>query len=263
MFAILLYHGVDSGEAWDRPMDDVDREYVLTRRRFEEHIEYLASRRVLALRAALAPSTPSNAGMPVVISFDDGDLSGYTTAAPILERHGFRGDFFVVSQWVGRPGFMSAAQVRELAERGHGIHSHSRTHPRLSELATSQIEDELAGSKAELEDMLRAPVQHFSIPGGAYDQRVIDIARRVGYTAVLNSVEGYNDERDAPFILQRFTPRAYTGAPVLLEICERPAYLKAKLKLKRAALTAARGLMGRDGYERLREKVVSRVSARQ
>ena len=91
---------------------------------------------------------------------------------------------------------------------------------------------------------------------------MIEIARRAGYTAVLNSVEGYNDERRAPFLLQRFTPRAYTGVPALVEICERPIYVMAKLALKRAALTAARRLMGRTGYERLREKVVSRVSAR-
>ena len=128
MFAILLYHGIDSGERWERPMDAIDREYVLTRSRFEGHIEYLASRRVLALRAATGPSTPVNPDMPIVISFDDGDVSGYTTAAPILERHGFRGDFFVVSQWIGQPGFMSAGQLRDLARRGHGIHSHSRTH---------------------------------------------------------------------------------------------------------------------------------------
>ncbi len=262
MFAVLLYHGIDSGERWERPMDDIDREYVLTRSRFEEHVEYLASRRVLALSAAMAPSTPTNSEMPVVISFDDGDVSGYTTAAPILERHGFRGDFFVVSTWIGRPGFMNAEQLRELARRGHGIHSHSRTHSRLSTLTPAEIEDELRGSKADLEEILKAPVEHFSIPGGAYDERVVDVARRAGYTAVLNSVEGYNDERDAPFLLQRFTPRAYTGAPALVEICERPAYVTTKLALKRAALTAARGLMGQTGYERLREKVVSRVSAR-
>ena len=251
MLAILLYHGIDSGERSDRPMGDVDREYVLARSRFREQIEYVASR----------PTRPG--GVQVVISFDDGDLSGYTTAAPLLEHHGLRGEFFVVSQWVGKPGFMSVEQLRELAQRGHGIHSHSRTHPRLSALTTSEIEAELGGSKTELEAMLQAPVRHFSIPGGAYDERVVDIARRVGYTAVLNSVEGYNEEGDEPFVLRRFTPRAYTGAPALVEICERPAYVTAKLAVKRAALTAARGLIGRNGYERLRGKVVARISARQ
>src|SRR5262249_17643154 len=70
MFAVLLYHGIDDGTPSARQMDDVDREYVLDRRRFESHVEYLAA-------------TPATA-VPVVVSFDDGDLSCHTTAAPIL-----------------------------------------------------------------------------------------------------------------------------------------------------------------------------------
>src|SRR5437868_8980127 len=59
-------------------------------------------------------------------------------ALPIL-----RGEFFVVTTWIGTPGFMTADHLREPAARGHGVHSHSRTHPRLSSLTTSLIEDEL------------------------------------------------------------------------------------------------------------------------
>src|SRR2546421_9695002 len=117
MYAILLYHGIDDGAPSARKMGDVDREYVLERRRFEQHIDYLATKPKTAIRT--------------VISFDDGDLSCHAIAAPILERHGLRGEFFVVTKWIGTPGFMTADHLRELARRGHGVHSHSRTHPRL------------------------------------------------------------------------------------------------------------------------------------
>jgi peptidoglycan/xylan/chitin deacetylase (PgdA/CDA1 family) len=248
MFAILLYHGIEDGERSARQMDEVDREYVLDRTRFEAHVAYLAAK----------PST----AVPAVISFDDGDLSGYTIAAPLLERHGLRGEFFIVTTWIGQPGFMNADQLRDLAKRGHGIHSHSRTHPRLSSLSTADIERELAGSKADLEAILKAPVTRFSIPGGDYDDRVVDAARRAGYSAVLNSVEGYNSTKTSPFLLQRFTPRSYSGVAMLAGICERPRSTAARLAIKRTALAVARGLMGRAGYERLRGTVVSRVSGR-
>jgi len=81
MYAILLYHGIEDGEQTARRLDAIDREYVLDRRRFEQHIAYLAAKPATAVRT--------------VISFDDGDLSGYTMAAPTLERHGLRGEFFV------------------------------------------------------------------------------------------------------------------------------------------------------------------------
>lgn len=241
MFAILLYHGIEDGARSARQMDDVDREYVLDRERFEQHIAYLA-----------APHA-----IPAVVSFDDGDLSCYTVAAPALERHGLRGEFYIVTQWIGAPGFMSAGHLRELAARGHGVHSHSRTHPRLSSLTTADIEREVAGSKAELEAIVNAPVTRFSIPGGAFDDRVVSAARRAGYSAVLNSIEGYNDEKTAPFLLRRFTPRSYSDVSMLAGICERPRSTAAKLTLKRTVLGAARGLMGRGGYEKARSYVVS------
>jgi len=243
MFAILLYHGIEDGQPSARPMDQVDREYVLDRQRFEEHIAYLASKPGDAVR--------------VVVSFDDGDLSGFTIAAPVLEARGLRGEFFIVTRWIGQPGFMSGDQLRELAQRGHGVHSHSRTHPRLPDLSAAQIEDELRGSKDDLESALGRPVTQFSIPGGAYDDRVIDIARRSGYLAILNSVEGYNDERPEPFLLKRFTPRSYSDVSLLTGICERPRYTAARLAMKRTALMAVRRVIGGAGYERLRQRAIS------
>ena len=242
MYAILLYHGIEDGQRSARRMDEVDREYVLERQRFERHIEYLASK----------PRT----AVPAVLSFDDGDASCYTMAAPILERHGLRAEFFIVTRWIGQPGFMTDRQLRELAGRGHGIHSHSRTHPRLAALTTAQIEDELKGSKADLESILGRPVTQLSIPGGAYDDRVIEIARRAGYTTMMNSVEGYNEEAEAPFILRRFTPRSYSDVSMLRSICERPRATAARIALKRAALAAAKTVLG-SRYDRARGYVVS------
>ncbi len=247
MFAVLLYHGIADGSPSARAMDATDREYVLARAQFESHVAYLAAR-------------PASS-VPVVVSFDDGDLSGYTVAAPILERHGLRGEFFVVTRWIGQPGFMTADQVRDLAGRGHGVHSHSRTHPRLSSLPLAQIDDEVIGSKTDLESILGREVTQFSIPGGAYDARVLDAARRAGYRAVFNSVEGYNDERRGDLVRRRFTPRSYSEVAMLRAICEHPWRTRGGLVVKRALLAGARGLLGETGYGRLRETVISRRRA--
>jgi peptidoglycan/xylan/chitin deacetylase (PgdA/CDA1 family) len=214
---------------------------VLRRNRFESHIAYLAAK-------------PA-ASVPAVISFDDGDLSCHTTAAPVLERHGIRGQFFVVTRWIGESGFMNADHLRDLVRRGHGVHSHSRSHPRLSSLSAAEIDDELQGSKADLEAILGRPVTQLSIPGGAYDDRVIDAARRAGYESVFNSAEGYNDEGEK-FLRRRFTPRSYSEVGMLREICEHPSRTKARIALKRVALGAVRGVMG-GRYDRLRAYVVS------
>ena len=98
-------------------------------------------------------------------------------------------------------------------------------------------------------------MSYFSIPGGAYDERVIAAAQRAGYRRVLNSVEGYNDSRR--FLLQRFTARAYTGTGVLGSICRRPRYTKGRLSVKRQVLSITKRLLGGAGYGRFRRAVLS------
>lgn len=257
MFTILLYHGIESGSASERPLDATDREYVLQRGRFQQHIDYLARHRIPVSSLDACVQGDDDRANPVVLTFDDGDLSGYTTAAPILESHGFRADFFIVSEWVGRPGFMTPDHLRDLRRRGHGIHSHSRTHPVLPSLRDAQIEDEVAGSRADLEAIVGAPVSYFSIPGGAYDERVVGAARRAGYRRVLNSVEGYNGSSERAFELRRFTPRAYTSVRFVASVCRHHTFTMGRLAMKRSALSAAKRLLGGARYRRLRGLVVS------
>jgi peptidoglycan/xylan/chitin deacetylase (PgdA/CDA1 family) len=262
MFAVLLYHGLDSGEAWDRGLTSTDREYVLDRRRFEQHIAYLtgASTRICSLNECRVTPVGSDSGAPrVALTFDDGDLSCYTTAAPLLERAGFRAEFFVVSQWIDRPGFLTRAQLRDLVARGHRIQSHSRTHPMLPTLQRSAIEDEVMNSKQQIEDMIGAPVNYFSVPNGALDSRVVDAAGRAGYAAVLSSVEGYNNQGQSAFVLRRFAARSYTSARQLSAICEWPRCTAARITVKRYTLSAAKRMLGGQ-YERLRQMMVSRMT---
>jgi peptidoglycan/xylan/chitin deacetylase (PgdA/CDA1 family) len=259
-FPILLYHGVDSGETWSRVLDDTDREYVLDRARFEQHIAFLAERGipVRSLDECLRADAPEKEGTrPVVITFDDGDVSCFTTSAPVLERYGFRAEFFVVSRWIGQPGFLTVDHLRDLIRRGHRVHSHSRTHPVLPSLEPAQIDEEVVRSKAEIEAMTGTAASYFSIPGGAFDERVVDAARRAGYARVLSSIEGYNDPRQPSYLLRRFTPRSYTDVRFVASVCLRHRLTSSRLVVKRIALSAARRVLGGASYARLRSAVVS------
>ena len=78
------------------------------------------------------------------------------------------------------------------------------------------------------------------------------------YRGVLISAEGYNDAAPAPFVLRRFTARSYSRIGTLAAICEWPRYTQARLAVKRRVLSAARGVAGEWGYEKVRDAVVSR-----
>lgn len=72
-------------------------------------------------------------------SFDDGLLSQYTFAFPILEHYGFKGTFYLIPPYVtdSLPGIWRYGSWREFIEAsdsGHEIGSHSMTHPHFPDL---------------------------------------------------------------------------------------------------------------------------------
>lgn len=123
-----------------------------------------------------------------LITVDDGGVSYYTCVADRLEARGWRGYCFVPTDMIGRPGFLDAAQIRELDARGHVIGSHSASHPaRLSACSSDRIHDEWSRSRQILEDLLGRAVVVGSVPGGYYSRRVARAARDAGLRVLFTS----------------------------------------------------------------------------
>lgn len=82
-------------------------------------------------------------------SFDDGTVDHFTQAAPMLEKHGLRGTFFIVINWIGKGNKLTWDQVKSLSERGHEIGSHSLRHWNL---VTSSTNGDLVNLEKEIVD---------------------------------------------------------------------------------------------------------------
>lgn len=127
-------------------------------------------------------------GKNVVFSFDDGGVSFYTKAAPILERYGFKGVFFISTSYIGTPGFLTEAQIRDLAERGHEIGSHTHTHPQdISKLSREEIQIEWKLSYDKLVSIVGDKITTASIPNGNSSQIVLGEAVNNGFTDLYTS----------------------------------------------------------------------------
>lgn len=256
---ILLYHGVDSGEGFAGQAEPHRREYILGDRLFEDHMGYLRARgcRVRPLGECLDRLAAGDRSQDAVaLTFDDGEVSCHRTIAPLLERLQFRGDFFIVSRLIGEPGYMTAGQIRELSDQGHGIHSHSASHRFLTTLDRQAIDEELAGSKEAVEAITGKPVKFFSCPRGAYDDRVLEAARRAGYQRVLTSVEGYNEAGSPSLLLKRVAMRSYTKTKTLADICERRAATACKIAAKQIVTGACKAVLPFACYDRLRTRLL-------
>lgn len=185
----LLYHDVVANEEFSSSGfrgGDADI-YKLRREAFDAH---------LAAVSAVAHPTATDVervlgGTPeraVLFTFDDGGVGAIRDAAPALEARGWRGLFYIATDWIGRAGFLDAAQIRELHRNGHAIGSHSCSHPtRMSHLPPAQMRAEWRDSVRRLEDLLGAPVRTASVPAGFYSRRVADAAFEGGVTILFNS----------------------------------------------------------------------------
>ena len=156
--------------------------YKLEPSLFEQHLDSLA--------AAGLGVRPLDAGEPageLALSFDDGGSSALDVA-DMLERRGWRGQFFITTGRLDTPGFLSGEQVAALAGRGHLVGSHSHTHPTyMGRLSAAELHDEWTHSRALLAQILGTPPRTASVPGGYLSPAVIETAADAGYELLFTS----------------------------------------------------------------------------
>jgi peptidoglycan/xylan/chitin deacetylase (PgdA/CDA1 family) len=190
----------------------------------------------------------------VTITFDDGCETDLLVAAPILKEFGFGATFYVTTGWTGNRGFMDAQQLRELAGLGLEIGCHSKTHAYLPDLDDTRLHEEIAGAKIQLEQVLGRPVEHFSCPGGRFDERVKNIAREAGYRTVATSRTHANSESTDPFALGRVAVMRDTNLQDFLSWCRGEGLWK--LTLRDGLRDGAKRILGNSFYDRVRASVL-------
>jgi peptidoglycan/xylan/chitin deacetylase (PgdA/CDA1 family) len=139
----------------------------------------------------------------VAITFDDGYRSVLEHGFPVLSEFAFPATVFVPTSLVGLsapmswPGIdkweggshedelrpMTWDELRRLRDEGWEIASHTRTHPKLPELADADLHIELAESREVCSRELGATCRSIAYPYGEVDDRVARAAGEAGYEA--------------------------------------------------------------------------------
>lgn len=145
-----------------------------------------------------SPSEGRSVGLS--FAFDDGTNDHYEYAAPILERGGAIGIFYIITGLLGAEGYLDYDQVHHMARRGHVIAAHSHRHLRLDKLDNLGLRFEMQESRRIVSDLAGKPVEHFAPPGGFFDKRVQTIAYESGFRFFRTSEWGYNRAFDPTHI---------------------------------------------------------------
>jgi peptidoglycan/xylan/chitin deacetylase (PgdA/CDA1 family) len=213
----LAYHDVID----QRPRTFTDQKflYKLDRESFHTHILSIHQQAMNISVRSIHQFARWGMDVPVFLTFDDGELGAYTHVADELERYGWRGHFFITTDWIGRTGFLNRRQIRELQQRGHVIGSHSCSHPeRMSQVCREALEAEWSQSCSILSDILSEKTRVASVPGGYYSRRVAETAAAAGIEVLFTSeATSKVSVLDGCLVLGRYfiqmnTPAAVSGA---------------------------------------------------
>jgi hypothetical protein len=151
--------------------------------------------------------------IPFLLTFDDGGVSAHTEVAAELDRLGWRGHFFVTTDLIDRPSFLSREQIRDLHARGHVVGSHSRSHPtRMALCSPAELLEEWRASTEVLAQLLGEPVTTASVPGGYYRRRVAEAAATAGIDALFTSEPTTScHEVDGCLVIGRYMVQKWTS----------------------------------------------------
>ncbi|HLV21057.1 MAG TPA: polysaccharide deacetylase family protein [Polyangiaceae bacterium] len=235
----LLYHDViENGRYTDSGFAGRGADvYKLDRRRFAEDLDRFAAtlpERILRFDDLVLPgerrSSPFSlrpaAGRGVLLTFDDGGSSAHAVIADELEKRGFRGVFFVTTDYIDQPGFLTRPQIRDLHRRGHAIGSHSGSHPeRISGLPFPSLLDEWVRSADRLANILGDEIATASVPGGFYSFEVARAASFAGIRVLFTSEPTDRHWRvESALVFGRYTVSQWTSSAHALAMARGDLY---------------------------------------
>ena len=187
--ACLCYHRFEPGKK-ELIINPADFEAQMQRIK-DLHLNVLSMADFLAWRRGEKSIPARN----ILISLDDGWVSGYNVAWPILKKYNFPFTMFIYTDYVkgGRlsgGASMSWEQLADMRDAGVAIECHTVTHSNLRSKAgrtpalyAAYLKTELETSKDILEEHLAIKVSAIAYPFGNYNTEVEQMCKEAGYEA--------------------------------------------------------------------------------
>jgi len=200
---ILCYHQIRDFTAADSKRA---RDYIVPVSNFGEQMKFLADNGYhtispdqlydYLLKGTELPSRP------IMITFDDTRLEQYTVAREEMNKYGFKGVFFIMTVSLGRPGYMTREEVKQLADEGNTIGSHTWNHSNVKMYSENDWRIQVDKPSKLLEEITGRPIQYFAYPFGLWNREALEQIKQRGFKAAFQ-LSAKRDEGYPQFCIRR------------------------------------------------------------
>jgi peptidoglycan/xylan/chitin deacetylase (PgdA/CDA1 family) len=183
---VLCYHRLE-GKAGGALSIEVDLFKSHMKQIKEKGLAVISMQDFLAWRRGEKTIPPKS----VLITIDDGYVSGYEVGLPVLKEYNFPATYFIYTNFVNKGGkSMTWSQITELRDAGMEIGSHTVSHFDLRHKPAKApgdydawLKDEVETSKQILEEKLGIKVSTIAYPYGYNNEKVRAAVQAAGYEA--------------------------------------------------------------------------------
>ena len=218
---ILCYHQIRDYKPSD---SKTSRDYIIPVADFREQMQSLADSGYHSILPdelydylTTGKQLPSK---PFMITFDDSRLDQYTAALPELDKHEFKGVFFIMTVALNKPGYMSKEQVKELADKGHVIGSHTYDHKNVKKYTSDDWIEQVQKPSQQLQTITGKPIEYFAFPFGLWNKEAISKLKDHDFKAVFQ-LAANRDENDPLYSIRRIIVPGGWGGKSLQKIMYR------------------------------------------
>lgn len=151
------------------------------------------------------------------LTFDEGYENGYTSKIlDVLEQTQTPAAFFVTGPYLENQQEL----VQRMIDNGHIVGNHTVNHPNLPKQSVETVKKELTDLNNKCEEMYGVSMKYMRPPEGEYSERVLAIAKDMGYKTILWSF-AYKDwdinmQKGKEYAISQVTPYLHDGAILLL-----------------------------------------------
>lgn len=153
---------------------------------------------------------------PVMLTFDDTDEEQFTIGYNEMKKYGFKGVFFIMTISINRPRYMTKAQLKQLADEGNAVESHTWDHHMVTKYQGEDWEKQFVKPRKTIEDITGKPATYFAYPFGLWNERAIPELKKAGFKMAF-SLSTKRDSTEPLYTIRRMIVPGQWSVPGMIK----------------------------------------------